>query len=108
MTEHTYERDAWGRPVGSPILSVTTVEPEFNDDDRAVMIALSIIEADECPTCHGSLSETSAADADDDWEVTRTRCHRCTSIGAIQERAQKDPTEYQISALLWSAHRRGH
>lgn len=72
------------------------------------MHALLLIEADQCPNCHGSLIETTAADADDDWVVERTRCQQCTSIFAIQERVAADKTEYQPRALLWSATRRSH
>jgi hypothetical protein len=53
------------------------------------------------------LTETTSIDADDDWDVHRTRCHRCTAILEVQAVVAADKDERQTQALLWSAVRRG-
>ena len=70
------------------------------------MLALAAYEADRCPGCGGSLEEHLS----DDWgrprhvyEVTATRCWRCTALGEQQDLSgKKDVTQPQ--ALLWNAH----
>lgn len=89
------------------------VEPEWDDEQRAWMLALTEIEADSCPGCHGVLSETTATDEWGEslyrWEVPApTRCHRCTALAARQgDKKYKEAKAPQ--ALLWSTikHLRG-
>lgn len=37
---------------GRPVEWVTTTEPEWDDDEREIMLALSMLKADECPRGH--------------------------------------------------------
>ncbi|PRY56435.1 hypothetical protein [Glycomyces artemisiae] len=83
----TEERD--GRTV-----TVTERETEWDADEQDWMLALALTEADECPGCHGWLSETTLPENDDKYlPGPPVRCHRCTAqgIGADQIRAQKKP-----------------
>ena len=77
--------------------SVTHAESEWDDDDRAVMRALWLIEADECPGCRGPLSETADPANEDAYTAAATRCHRCTAVALHQSRFEGP----QPTAVLW-------
>jgi hypothetical protein len=62
------------------VSSVTEVEPEFDDDDRAWVYALTDVEAEMCPGgCGQPLAESTAVGADDDYDVQILACHACTA-----------------------------
>lgn len=64
------------------VRSVSRTEPEWDDEQRGWVQALMLVQADRCGKCGGDLVETTAADADDDYEVEPLRCHRCHAIAA--------------------------
>lgn len=85
-TRTTYVRDGEGRVASS----VTTVEPEWDAESRAYLLALLAYEADQCPGCKGLLSETTRADMEGRYHaLPAMRCQRCTAI------AIKSTVEYK-------------
>lgn len=67
-------------------------EPEWDDQDRAELDALAIIEADECSSCGGSLTETTSAEAaSKTYVVHQSRCHRCTAVGEMADAYRSQP-----------------
>jgi len=97
VPETLYQHDVSGRLLRS----VET--PEWDDEQRAWMLALAEIEADACPGCGGSISEH----GEDEWgraqhlyDVTANQCFRCTAIQDKQANVKDHPAP---SALLWSA-----
>lgn len=78
---------------------MTESEPEWSDEDRAEMQALALLEADTCAGCGGSLTETTAPEAEGSYRVEAWRCHRCTSIGeaALRHREhQPQAVRYRV------------
>jgi hypothetical protein len=96
VTTHEYD------DAGRLIRSVSEPEPEWDDDDRALMRALWLVEGDECPGCHGSLEETTSPETYDTYRAVATRCHRCHAIALGQERSDGELKQ----ALLWTAEKR--
>lgn len=100
-TTHTY--DEQGRVLTS------RPEPEWDAEQYALVAALSTIEDDECPGCHGSMSETTSPDSDPDgdgshrYEATAAvRCHKCT---ARELKAKQYADADAPSALRYPVHR---
>jgi hypothetical protein len=91
-TVHSYDE------AGRLIRTVTTVEPEWDDDNRAWAQALLAYEADLCPGCRQPMSETTSADHEGRY-VSRPaiRCHRCTASSQASELYREAP---QPNALL--------
>jgi hypothetical protein len=68
------------------VRSVTHVEAEWDEKERAWALALLDVEADVCPGCGHPLSETTDPDAEGGYEVEEpTRCHACTPLGKAHE-----------------------
>lgn len=102
-SETVYEYD----DSGKLLRSVTTVEPEWDEDERAWAIALLELDADTCPGCGGMLTDTTAPDAEGKYVASApTRCHKCTAISVAQSSYHDNPNVRHTSALLWSAERR--
>jgi hypothetical protein len=83
---------------------------EWDDEERAWMLALASLDAGRCPGgCGGQLHETT--DPDVDWEgVPPTECFKCKAIAAKQAEVlqpDKDTGRPRIkySHLLWGAKR---
>lgn len=56
------------------------------------MLALALVEAEECSSCGGWLVETTAPDAFDVYVVDAPhRCHRCTGIAEARDRFKDSP-----------------
>jgi len=90
--------------AGRLIRSVTYTEPEWDDRERGWALALLDLEADTCPGCGGSITETTRPESEGHWHVPPpTRCHRCTALANAQQpyAEAKHP-----QALLWSADRK--
>lgn len=84
---------------------MTTVEPEWSDEDRAYATALMDYDVNACPGCGGQLDETT--DTSHAYMVHQTTCHKCKAIEAVKHRyheANKD-TEGRSDAdiKLWHA-----
>lgn len=82
--------------------SVTVIEPEWDDEELAWMLAWHETELDRCSGCNGVLSETTDP-RNEGWYIAEnpTRCHRCT---AIFEKASEYNDARQPRALMFSAH----
>ncbi len=61
--------------------AVTEVEPEWDAQQQAWMLALALLEEHTCNGCGGLLGETTRAEAEDGYDVGKAiRCHRCTAL----------------------------
>ncbi|MEO3978768.1 hypothetical protein [Streptomyces sp. CAU 1734] len=70
------------------------------EEDRAWALALADVEADTCPDCGHSWSETSAPGAEGQYEAALIRCHACATgakkINAFRE-GGGDPVGIHLS-----------
>ncbi len=74
-------------------------EPEFDDDTRALMLAVD--QVDLCPSCGGPAYLCQDPDLQFDWRVPApVRCHATTALLAAQARVTEE-TNPQHAALLW-------
>lgn len=75
-------------------------EPEWDDDDRALAMALTLYEADACPGCGHQLSETTQKKrAFRYFPQEAIRCHYCTAQAMAAEAIEKTG-QRPTSALL--------
>ena len=94
----THEHDPAGRLV-------RTTTPGWTATDRDLALALGDYEAGLCGGCGHPLSETTAADAEDQYEAgLAVRCHRCTASARAGDFYAESP---QPSALMIPIHKRG-
>lgn len=85
------------------ISSITTTEPEWDEEERAWVLALLDYEADQCRGCGGQLSETTDPDTEGKWKVQLpVRCHKCTALAEHQQAYAETKHNH---ALLWAAER---
>jgi hypothetical protein len=85
-TTTTYEYDDQNRIVRS----TTLTEPEFDDEQRGLMLALQVYEDLRCDGCGGNLEETTAPENEGRYRVSKSRCHKCDAIGIAAEQHDKD------------------
>lgn len=79
-----HELDDQGRIIAS------TPEVEWDDAERAWMVALADYESEICPGCGGLWSETTHPDADGAYVIEPPqRCHRCTTLVIARESARE-------------------
>lgn len=79
--------------------SVTTREPEWSDDDRAVVLAYLEYEGQICSGCGGWLAETTSPENAGKYVASAPyRCHRCDAIERKQEqyKEQKRPNSLRV------------
>lgn len=93
----TYEHDDDGRLVRS----VTEVEPEWTDKERAWAFALIEEEADTCSGCGQLLSETTRPEAEGGYDAGAVRCHACTQV----HKAQAPYVEHDPMSLRFTVKR---
>ncbi len=74
--ETVYEYDDDGRLVRSR----EWVAAEWDETQRAWMLALADYEQSRCTGCGGDVNETFDPANDGAWMAEAWRCHRCTSI----------------------------
>lgn len=85
-------------------MQTVTVEPEWDDDARDEMIALSLYEDSRCPICGGPAEECQSAEAEFRFQgAPPVRCHRTDAIIRYQDKAG---TYERSRALLWRAEKR--
>lgn len=88
-------------------LAVSRAEPEWDDDERGLMLALAEVEGDECPGCHGPLVETTAPENERAYIVKPpVRCHRCTALAVAADKHRGAGEVRHEHALLWVAEKR--
>lgn len=70
---------------------MTTREVEWDDEERARVLALLEYEDQVCPGCGGYLPETTRDEAEFAYvaEVPQ-RCHRCTTVHRMQREYAKE------------------
>lgn len=93
----TYEYD----PDGWLVRAVTTMEPEWDDEQREMAQALRRYEATLCPGCGGDLHETT--DPANEYGYVRhgpPRCLKCQMIEMYQE-ADAEAKTPQPQSLLY-------
>lgn len=90
----TYQHDEGGRIVRS----VTTPEPEWDEDDRQLALDLAEYESALCGACGHPLTETTAPENETAYVAgPAVRCHRCTAAERAQSAYQDSP---QPGALM--------
>lgn len=79
----------------------TVTEPEWDEESRDEMLALSAWEDSRCPLCGGPIDECQSPEAEGRFAGTPpVRCHRTDAIIRYQDKAGN----YERSrALLWRA-----
>jgi hypothetical protein len=81
----------------------TTREAEWDDDDRAWVLALLDVESQRCPGCGGHLPDTTRPEHDGAYDAgPPVRCFRCTALHARQEQYRDDP--HHAAQVLWPVH----
>jgi hypothetical protein len=89
----SYEYDDDGRLLRE----VVTHDPQWTGEDLAYAKAWRRIEADRCPGCGLSLSETTNPDNEGMYEAPPpTRCHACTPL----EHRKSEYTESPLGLLF--------
>jgi len=97
---------SWREKRDGRMVTVTEREPEWDAEQQEWMLALAIAEADECPGCHGRLSETTLPENDGAYlPGPPTRCHRCTALGISADHLRDQKTS-QPQALFHNVQKR--
>lgn len=92
-TTHEYED-------GLLVRSVTAREPEWTEDDRAWMFALSLYRSQQCPLHGGPLSECTSTEEDGpEFVVRRKRCRAQDALLSVQGESKNTD---RPGAVLWS------
>lgn len=84
--------------------SVGWVESGWDEQARAEMLALHILEAQACPACGGPRDVCQAREATDSYEAIPVRCHRMDAVLAAQD---VTPDRPRPGAVLWATNRKG-
>jgi hypothetical protein len=92
VTEYEYDGDRLVRTV------TRVTEPEWDPEQQAHMIALTVWQAGRCPGCGEQFAESTSSLNDPDnrdgtgyYEVPPpTRCHACTAKHTAEEAFRKD------------------
>lgn len=104
VTTHEYdERDRLAA-------SVTRREPEWDDAQRAWMLALGVYEQSLCRRCGHNLHDTLDPDtsgtmlASREWVAEESQCFGCTAL-AVSEQARSgdDNNKIPLQALIYTA-----
>jgi hypothetical protein len=97
-TDYEYDGD------GRLLRAVTRREPEWDDEQRASMLALHAYQSSLCGGCGGWLPDTTGDETDVSYVATDpVRCLRCTAISIqAKEYAEQDHPQ----ALLYPTERR--
>lgn len=81
--------------------TVTTTEPEWDDTERDMMLALALWEEQLCPVCGHPAEECQSAEAERRFRgAPPTRCYRTDAVLRYQE---GQGTYLRPRALMWHA-----
>lgn len=81
---------------------MTTVEAEWDEQERGWAEALQHVEADTCKGCRQLLSESTGPEAEGAYAAALpTRCHGCTPLAKAREEYAE-----QAAGLLWQVVRK--
>jgi len=81
-----HEHDADGRLIRTAV----TREAEWDDDERALMLALVLYEDQLCPSGHW-LPESAAAENEYGYRGRSSRCHACATVAREAQKFMADP-----------------
>ncbi|MFD6770587.1 hypothetical protein ACFWC6_30690 [Micromonospora chalcea] len=98
FTEHEYDEQ------NRLVRSVTTREPEWDDEERGWMLALAVYRASLCPHCGRPLSVCTDPESEGRWVVPPPR--RCFASTALRSAVPEYRDSPQPEALLLHAERR--
>jgi hypothetical protein len=97
VTEHEYD------DAGRLFRSVERVEVEWDDTERAWMIALAELDGQSCSGCGGYLPETTHIDKSDGYVAEHPwRCHRCEALEIRRDQVRDKP--HPGSFTFWPVH----
>lgn len=98
VTEHHYRK-------GRLVQTITTREVEWDEEQRALALAMFQFQAETCHGCGGWLQETTAEEAEGKYvALPPIRCHRCKVINAEREAYHEEPELYHPdSYVIWLA-----
>jgi hypothetical protein len=86
------------------VRSVTTREPEFDDEDRGWFMALAMCRRLTCPGCGHWLPESTALDATDYQVDAPWQCGACSMLAFKQDAYAED--NKHMHTTRWSVERR--
>lgn len=93
MTRHYYDR------AGRLVRSVTRRDPEWTEQDRAWVLALTYWRDTRCPLCGGDIQDCTAPDEDLVVNVPPPR--RCKATDALLDKQKQYESSPKPRALLW-------
>jgi len=96
---HTYAYDEAGRVASVEV----TREVEWDEGERALVVALLSYRAQCCPSGH-YLPTASAAESEFGFAAHARRCHMCTAVAVEANRVKDNP---HPSAYLYRVAKRG-
>lgn len=100
VTEHEYD------DAGRLVRSVTSVEVEWDDEQRAWMLALAEADAQSCDGCGGWLPHTTSIEMSDGFVADHPlRCHRCEALSVRRKSVSDKPNPESFA--VWPVHERG-
>ncbi len=87
------------------VRTVTTREVEWDDEQRALVLAMLQVQAETCHGCGGWLPETTADEAEGKYVADPPiRCHRCKAVNAQRDSYYEEPDIYHPdSYVMWPA-----
>lgn len=90
--------------AGRLVRSVTSTEPEWDEQERAWALALAAFEDSLCPLCGRPLAICSAPEAEGRVTVPApTRCHVTTAVELARRPYRDDKKVSQPGALMFTA-----
>jgi hypothetical protein len=89
VTVYRYRKD------GRIKKTITVTEPEYDEHDRAWMLALSAYRAAHCPHCGGALHETTDPANEFAYHADSIRCFKCTALAKSADALTKGPMPAQ-------------
>lgn len=97
---HEYDDD------GRLVRTVSTPEVEWDDDERAWMLALAELEAQSCDGCGGWLAVTTDVKMSDGYVAEHPlRCHRCEALAVRRKAVREKPNPEAFT--VWPVRERG-
>jgi hypothetical protein len=84
------------------------VEPEWDAEQQATMLALAMWEATRCPACGGDPAECQGADAEFAWKTSGPiRCHKTATTRKRERAFLRDKKDEISDSLLFHTERQG-
>lgn len=81
-------------------------EPEWDDEQRGLMLARAELQAGMCPNGCGSPLEETTGEGNDVWNVTPTKCLKCEALAIAAKHTHESKDVKHPQAILYRAWRR--